>query len=99
MSDDYLKDPLSLFSVKGKTAIVTGASGAFGAMAAKVLAGSGANVVISAGGAAALDKVTGRRCTFAFFPWNWERGDGCIVRLVAIVDPAQKFRIDKGEKF
>jgi NAD(P)-dependent dehydrogenase (short-subunit alcohol dehydrogenase family) len=57
MSDDYLKDPLSLFSVKSKTAIVTGASGAFGAMAAKVLAGAGANVVISAGGAAALDKV------------------------------------------
>ena len=57
MSDEYLKDPLSLFSVKDKTAIVTGASGAFGAMAAKVLAGAGANVVISAGGAAALDKV------------------------------------------
>ena len=46
-----------------------------------------------------LDKVTGRRCTFAFFPWNWDRGDGCIVRLVAIVDPSQKFRIEKGEKF
>ena len=27
------------------------------------------------------------------------RGDGCIVRLVAITDPSQKFRIDKGEKF
>jgi kynurenine formamidase len=46
-----------------------------------------------------IDKVTGRRCTFAFFPWNWERGDGCIVRLVAITDPSQKFRIDKGETF
>ena len=34
-----------------------------------------------------IDKVTGRRCTFALFPWNWERGDGCIIRLVAIVDP------------
>jgi NAD(P)-dependent dehydrogenase (short-subunit alcohol dehydrogenase family) len=57
MSEDYLKDPLSLFSVKSKTAIVTGATGAFGAMAAKVLAGAGANVVIAAGGADALDKV------------------------------------------
>jgi NAD(P)-dependent dehydrogenase (short-subunit alcohol dehydrogenase family) len=57
MSDDFLKDPLSLFSVKGKTAIVTGASGAFGALAAKVLAGAGANVVISAGGTEALKKV------------------------------------------
>ena len=28
MSNDFLKDPLSLFSVKGKNAIVTGATGA-----------------------------------------------------------------------
>ena len=57
MSEDFLKDPLSLFSVKGKTAIVTGASGAFGALAAKVLAGAGANVVICASNAAELKKV------------------------------------------
>jgi NAD(P)-dependent dehydrogenase (short-subunit alcohol dehydrogenase family) len=57
MSEDFLKDPLSLFSVKGKTAIVTGATGAFGALAAKVLAGAGANVVIAAGGAETLKKV------------------------------------------
>ncbi len=48
MPDDFLKNPSSLFDVKGKTAIVTGATGAFGALAAKVLAGAGANVVISA---------------------------------------------------
>ena len=30
MSEDFLKDPLSLFSVKGKTAIVTGATGRLG---------------------------------------------------------------------
>ena len=35
MSEEFLKDPLSLFSVKGKTAIVTGATGALGAIAAK----------------------------------------------------------------
>ena len=46
MSEDFLKNPLSLFDIRGKTAIVTGASGAFGALAAKVLAGAGANVVI-----------------------------------------------------
>ena len=44
----FLKNPLSLFDVKGKTAIVTGASGAFGALAAKTLAGAGANVVLAA---------------------------------------------------
>jgi NAD(P)-dependent dehydrogenase (short-subunit alcohol dehydrogenase family) len=57
MSEDFLKDPLSLFSVKGKTAIITGATGAFGALAAKVLAGAGANVVIAASKADALKKV------------------------------------------
>jgi len=57
MSDDFLKDPLSLFSVKGKTAIVTGATGAFGAIAAKTLAAAGANVVICANGADALKKL------------------------------------------
>jgi NAD(P)-dependent dehydrogenase (short-subunit alcohol dehydrogenase family) len=61
MSEDFLKDPLSLFSVKGKTAIITGASGAFGAVAAKTLAAAGSNVVICAGGAEALKKV-GAEC-------------------------------------
>ena len=46
-----------------------------------------------------LDAVTGKRCTFAFFPWNWDRGDGCIIRLVAITDPGSKYRIESGEKF
>jgi NAD(P)-dependent dehydrogenase (short-subunit alcohol dehydrogenase family) len=57
MSEDFLKNPLSLFEVRGKTAIVTGASGAFGALASKVLAGAGANVVLSAGNAAEVEKV------------------------------------------
>ena len=35
MSEEFLKNPLSLFDIRGKTAIVTGASGAFGALAAK----------------------------------------------------------------
>jgi NAD(P)-dependent dehydrogenase (short-subunit alcohol dehydrogenase family) len=54
MSEDFLKNPLSLFDIRGKTAIVTGASGAFGALAAKVLAGAGCNLVLAAGGLAAL---------------------------------------------
>ena len=53
----FLRNPLSLFDIRGKTAIVTGATGAFGAMASKVLAGAGANVVLSAGNAEALKKV------------------------------------------
>ncbi len=46
-----------------------------------------------------LDAVTGKRCTFAFFPWNWDRGDGCIIRLVAMIDKGQKYRIEPGEAF
>src|SRR5213596_3705393 len=57
MSEDFLKNPASLFDVRGKTAIITGASGAFGALAAKVLAGAGANVVLAAGNAIELKKV------------------------------------------
>ncbi len=43
-----------------------------------------------------LDKVTGRRVTFAAFPWRWVGGDGCIVRLVAITDPSGQYRIERG---
>ena len=38
-------------------------------------------------------------CTFAFFPWNWDRGDGCIIRLVAMIDKAGAYRIESGEAF
>ena len=57
MPEDLLKNPLSLFDIRGKTAVVTGATGAFGALAAQVLAGAGCNLVIAAGGAPALKKV------------------------------------------
>ncbi|CAN0406635.1 unnamed protein product [Phaeothamnion confervicola] len=57
MAEDFLKNPASLFDIKGKTAIVTGATGAFGALAAKVMAGAGANVVICASNQNELKKV------------------------------------------
>jgi len=58
MSDeDILKNPLSLFDVRGKTAIITGATGAFGALAAQVLGAAGCNLVLTAGGADALKKI------------------------------------------
>ncbi len=57
MAEDLFRNPLSLFDISGKTAIITGASGAFGALAAKVLAGAGANVTLAAGNAAELKKV------------------------------------------
>ena len=57
MAESFLKNPLSLFDIKGKTAIITGASGAFGALAAKTLASAGANVVLAASKADELKKV------------------------------------------
>jgi NAD(P)-dependent dehydrogenase (short-subunit alcohol dehydrogenase family) len=57
MSEDFLKNPASLFDVKGKTAIVTGATGAFGTLAAKVFAGAGANLVVAANRFEELKKV------------------------------------------
>ena len=44
-----------------------------------------------------IDEVTGKRVTFAAFPWRWVKGDGCIVRLVAILDPTGEYRIETGE--
>lgn len=44
-----------------------------------------------------IDAVTGKRCTFSFFPWRWTGGDGCIIRLVAILDPSGEYRIESGK--
>jgi NAD(P)-dependent dehydrogenase (short-subunit alcohol dehydrogenase family) len=54
---DWLTNPLSLFDIRGRVAIVTGASGAFGALAAKVLSGAGAHLVLTAGKAAELEAI------------------------------------------
>ncbi len=52
-----LPNPLDMFDVKGKTALITGASGAFGMVAARVLAGAGCNLVLVAGNKDALDGI------------------------------------------
>ncbi len=49
--------PLSLFDVAGKVALITGASGAFGAVAARTLAQAGCRLVLAAGKAAELQAV------------------------------------------
>jgi NAD(P)-dependent dehydrogenase (short-subunit alcohol dehydrogenase family) len=55
-----LANPLSLFEVKGKVAIITGASGSFGALAAEVLAAAGAKLVLTAGKARELDDIAAK---------------------------------------
>ena len=57
MSEDWLENPLSLFEVKGKVAVITGASGAFGALAARVLANAGCKLLLAAGKKSELDVV------------------------------------------
>lgn len=56
---DFIKNPLQLFDIRGKVAVVTGASGAFGSLAAKILAGAGARLVLAAGKAAELEATAG----------------------------------------
>lgn len=52
-----LTTPISMFDVKDQVALVTGASGAFGMVAARVLAGAGCNLVLAAGNQKALDEI------------------------------------------
>lgn len=54
-------DPAQLFSVRARIAVVTGASGAFGALAARVLAAAGARLVLAAGKHAELE-TTAQQC-------------------------------------
>ena len=59
MSANFLHNPAALFDVRGKTAVITGASGAFGLLAAQVLAGAGCNLVLASGKARELAGATG----------------------------------------
>ena len=56
-----LARPQTLFDVKGKVALITGASGAFGAVAAQTLFNAEAKVVLAAGNASALAE-TAAKC-------------------------------------
>lgn len=49
-----MSNPMSMFDVSGKVALITGVSGAFGAVAARTLAAAGCKLVMAAGNAEAL---------------------------------------------
>jgi NAD(P)-dependent dehydrogenase (short-subunit alcohol dehydrogenase family) len=57
MSTVSIDTPHGLFDIKGKVAVVTGASGAFGTVAARALAGAGAKLVLAAGKESELAEV------------------------------------------
>jgi len=90
MSDEFLKNPVSLFDIRGKTAIVTGASGAFGALTSKVLAGAGANVTLAAGNAAEMKKVAGECEKLGAKVETIARRPGSEADCAAIVEAAVK---------
>lgn len=52
-----LPTPESIFDLSGRSAVVTGATGAFGAEAARALAGAGAHVTLAGGNADKLEEV------------------------------------------
>ena len=51
--------PSELFDVSGRSALITGASGAFGAVAARTLAEAGCRLTLAAGNSDALEAVAG----------------------------------------
>src|SRR5580704_11315078 len=57
MISEPLRNPLSLFDVKGKVAIVTGASGTFGRATALALTSLGGKVLLASGSKGELDEV------------------------------------------
>jgi kynurenine formamidase len=60
----------------------------------KIMMGAGIPGIENVGGE--LDLVTGKRCTFMAFPWRWPDGDGCVVRVMAVLDPNQTYRLSEG---
>ncbi len=57
MITEPLKNPLGLFDVSGKTAIITGATGAFGRATALTLGSLGGNLLLASGNKEELDTV------------------------------------------
>ncbi len=55
---NVMANPLSMFDVKDNVALITGASGAFGMVAARILAGAGCKLVLVAGNQGALDEIS-----------------------------------------
>jgi kynurenine formamidase len=44
-----------------------------------------------------IGQLVGKRVTLQGFPWNWEGGDACVIRLIAMLDPSGKLRLEAGK--
>ncbi len=54
---NVMSNPMSMFDVTDKVALITGASGAFGMVAARILAGAGCKLVLVAGNKDVLEEI------------------------------------------
>ena len=64
-------------------------------VAHKTLLAAGIPTIEQVGGD--VDVLSGKRATFAATPWKFKHGDACPVRLVGMIDPSGKSRIDAGK--
>ena len=62
-----------------------------------------AHRLLLAAGIATIENVGGdiggllnSRCTIHAAPWRWTDGDACTVRLMALIDPSGRYRIEAG---
>lgn len=81
--------PSELFDVAGKSALIAGASGAFGAVAARTLAGAGCRLTLAAGNAEVLESVAGECrelgavvATVNARPGSEEAVDGIVEKVI-----------------
>jgi len=63
-------------------------------IAHKTLLAAGIPTIEQVGGD--VDDLLNKRATFQAAPWNWDKGDACPVRFVAMIDPAGETRISAG---
>jgi len=63
---------------------------------AKTLLRAGIPTIQNVGGD--VNVVLGKRRTFHAYPWNWPEGDACVVRLMAIGDSTNSYRIESGTR-
>jgi kynurenine formamidase len=62
----------------------------------RTLLGAGIPTIENMGGD--VDLVAGTRVTVHACPLDWPEGDGCVVRLVAITDPSDAYRVEPGRE-
>jgi NAD(P)-dependent dehydrogenase (short-subunit alcohol dehydrogenase family) len=97
MISEPLRNPLSLFDVKDKVAIVTGASGTFGRATALALTALGGKVLLASGTESELDEVAAEVRELGGDPAVMVRRPDSLADAQAMLDAAlQKFgRVDQ----